>query len=617
MPKETLSLLARDAERLLFAGAQVARGDTDIEARRQKLAPFAAKVPAIAKVVEHVEKVQKAAPKAVAAELLNLAALMAQVRGAQASPFAAQGELLPLPPAEPVESPLSPTELSTLVNALTVSGKARPRIISDAVERGAVRDLRLLPYCVRAIADPAVGYVVADELLPSLGMLVVPELRATLRISNGKETDARKLRVLVSILKVDAKPLLVEAADKGSPEIRRTAVSELAELDPAAAEPIALRLVADDRSAEVKKAAVSALGGATSDAALDALMTAFGSGRDLRHAAGLALARLAHAGATERAIALLTPELLALTHPKLPKADTPAKKKAHEKILREHGERVDFLTSVLDLLASRTDKRETADTVLSVFRTHKIKDVRNAAARALLKSGYDKAFEELAPSVYEADWDTRDGFIEGILEQDKDRAFERLGRFLDPAGFKTKNHVALAEHVLTVLDGRAEGEDEEPEEEEKDDAPEVRALPILQKEPRWAEAAIKLLAHKELHWAALDLLAKVKSDKAKDAVIADVSAQKKMDDPWRVLQALRAHKDPRVPPLLLRILDGVTGSWARRTALQTFREYDDPTTAPMLKTWATGKKKIDKREREQIDELVQFLERDRALTAGV
>jgi HEAT repeat protein len=617
MPKETLSLLARDAERLLFAGAQVARGDSDVEARRQKLAPFSAKVPAIGKVVEQVEKVQKAPPKGAAAELLNLAALMAQVRGAQASLFAATGELSPVPPAEPVESPLSPTELSTLVNALTVSGKARPRIISDAVERGAVRDLRLLPYCVRAIADPAVGYVVADELLPSLGMLVVPELRATLRIANGKETDARKLRVLTAIQKADAKPLLVEATEKGSPEIRRTAVTELSELDPGAVEPIALRLLAEDRSAEVKRAAASALGGATSDAALDALMTAFAGSRELRHAAGLSLARLGHPGTTERAIALLTPEMLALTSPKLPKADTPAKKKANEKIEREHREQVAFLESVLDLLASRTDKLGTADTVLSVFRNHKVKDVRNAAARALLKSGYDKVFEELAPSVYESDWDTRDGFIEGILAREKERAFDRLGRFLDPAALKNKNHVAFAEHLLETLEGHSD-DAAEPVDEEPDDAPEKRALPLVQQDPRWADAAIKLLDHKELRGSALDLLGKVKSDKAREAVIAYVSAQKKMDEPWRLMHALQNHKDPRVPPLLLRILDSVSGSWARRSVLQTLRQYDDPATAPMLETWANDKKRrIDKREREQIDDLLQFLTRDRALTAGV
>src|SRR5580704_354439 len=105
MPRETLPALERDAERLLFAGAQVARGDADLDARKQKLAPLGAKAPAIAKVVEQVEKVQKAGGKAAVTELMSLCALMAQVRGAQAAPAPVAGDLAPLPAAEPVESP--------------------------------------------------------------------------------------------------------------------------------------------------------------------------------------------------------------------------------------------------------------------------------------------------------------------------------------------------------------------------------------------------------------------------------------------------------------------------------------------------------------------------------
>ncbi len=408
MPKETLALLDRDTERLLFAGAQVARGDADLEARKQKLAALGAKAPVLAKIAEQVEKAQKAGGKSAAAELLNLSAQMAQVRGMQASPAAAAGDLAALPKAEPLESPLSPTELLSLVGALTVSGKHRPRIVADAVDRGAIRDLRLLPFCVRALGDPAVGYVVQDKLLPSLGHLVVPELQATLRIEKGKELDAKKLRVLAAILGDAFKPKLVAATEKGSPEIRRTAIEELSERDPAMAEPIALRLLAADKSSEVRRAAVEALGGGTSDETLDALMKVFTTTPELRSRAGGSLARLAHPRTTERALALLTPELLNLTNLKLPKADTKAKKEANDKLEKAHREKVSLLSDVLDLLASRQDKLQTAERVLGVFHDHKVKEVKNAAALALLKSGFEKAFDELAPSVYEADWETQE-----------------------------------------------------------------------------------------------------------------------------------------------------------------------------------------------------------------
>jgi HEAT repeat protein len=629
MPKETLALLERDTERLLFAGAQVARGDADLDARRQRLAALVAKAPVLAKVVEQVDKVQKASGKASAAELLNLSAQMAQVRGAQAAPAAtpltgpsapglAPGDLGPLPPAEPVESPLSPTELLSLVNALTVSGKHRPKIVADAVDRGAVRDLRLLPYCVRALGDPAVGYVVADKLLPSLGHLVVPELEATLRIQHGKELDTKKLRVLAEIVGDEIKPRLVDATVKGSPDIRRTAVELLGDRDPAAAEPIALRLLAEDRSGEVRKAAVTALGGGKSDATLDALFKAFANA-DLRRQAGLALARLDHPKATERAVALLTPELLSLANLKLPKADTKAKKEQNAKLEREHSDKVAFLSFVLDLLASRKDKLQTAETVLGVFHNHKIKEVKNAAALALLKSGYEKAFEELAPSVYDAEWDVQEDFVEGILEHDAAHVFDRLGRFLDPATFKGKNHVAFASRILSTLEGHSESGEEptDDEAEEADDEPEARPPSFLQKDPRWTDAALRLLDHKDLMSDALDVLAKVKSDKAREAIIAVASAQKKGDNAWRILQVLALYRDPRVPPLMLRFLDLVQGSWARRWVFRTLREYDDPAIAPALKAWGVSKKKLDKRDKEELESALQFLERDRALTKGV
>lgn len=615
MPKETLIALDRDAERLLFAGASLARADSDLGARRDKLRAFAAKAPAIAKVVEQVEKTQKASGKAAPTELCNLTAMMAQVRGAQAAPAPAPGDLAPLPATDPVESPLSPTELSTLVNALTVSGKARARIVSDAVQRGAVRDLRLLPFCVKAVGDPAVGHVVAHELLPSLGHIVVPELRATLRIEKGTQIDGRKLGVLVMIQNEEAKPLLLQAAEKGSPEMRRAALTMLGEMDPALAEGLSLKALAEDRSVEVRRAAITALGGATSDEALEALLTAFVKSDDLRYLAGYSLARLTHPRTTERALALLTPELTGLTNLKLPKADTPAKKKANEKLEREHSAKVGFLGSVLDLLASRKDNPETVEKVLAVFRGHKIKEAKNAAALALLKSGYDKAFDELAPSVYDADWDTRDGFIEGILEHDKAHAFERLGRFLDPSALKTKNHVAFAEHILDTLGVKQSGERDDAE--EKDDQPEAQPLPILEQDPRWTDATIALLGHKDLKEGALGVLSTIRSDKAKEAILTFAAAKMKSESTWVLLNALEGYKDPRVPPLLLACLDATTSTWDRRQVYRTLRGYDDPVLGAGIKAWAAGKKKLDKREKEEIEDLVQFLERDRNLTKGV
>lgn len=627
MPKETLPALERDTERLLFAGAQVARGDSDLEDRKQRLAPLAPKAPALAKIVEQIEKVQKAGNKSAASELLNLAALMAQVRGAQGAPNAPAGDLAALPKAEPLESPLSPTELTSLVNALTGGTKRRQRIISDAVERDAIRDLRLLPFCVRALSDSGVSYVVENELLPKLGKLVIPELRSTLRIAKGLDLDARKLRVIVAIEKAEARPLLLEAIEKGSPEVRKTALSELAELEPAAAEPIALKLITEDRSAEVRRAATDALGGGTSDAALDALMKAFTEEKELRRNAGYALARLSHPRATERALALITPELLSLGALKLPKADTKAKKEQNEKLEAAHREKVAFMSLSLDLLASRKDKTGTAEKVLSVFREHKLKEVKNAAAQALLKSGYEGAFDELAPSIIEADWSTRSEFIDGILQHDAAHAFDRLGKFLKVDGYTKKdlvNRVEFANEILNAIEGHHDEEaDKEPEDEAAAEAAEEKqaAQPpgIIAKDPRWVDTAIGLLQHKELGDNAIDVVSKVKSPKVLEAVLALIPEKGKVPDhAWSILNVVKQYKDPRVPAVMVRLLDGMNGIWARRTIFNALREHDDPAMVQTLKNWAAGKKKkLDKHVQEALDELVQYLERDRALAAGV
>lgn len=619
MPKETLKNLDRDAERFLFAGAQVARSDAALDAAKAKLGPLAAKAPAIAKVVEQIEKVQKATPKAAASEVLNLAALMAQVRGAQAAPLPApEGDLAPLPKTDPIGSILAPIEITSLINALTNTGdvKHRPRIIADAVERDRVRDLRLLPYYVAALGDAGVGYVVKDRLLPKLGSLVAPELRASLNLQ-GRALDAKKLSVLAEIEGPASKPLLVEACEKGSPELRATAIHELSALDAAAAEPIAVKLATSDRSADVKRAAIRALAGATGDAALDLLFDVFLKSPEDRSTAGISLAAIKHPKATERALALLTPELYALGPFRAPhhgRADTKAKKAEVERLEKEHADKVELLDAILDLLAGRADDR-THKAVLGVFREHKIKDVRESAARSLLKGGYEGAFDELAPSVIKAGYDVKSEFIEGVIARDPGRAFERLGRFLDRATMKTKDQAEFAAMILGHIEASTDAEPSDDEAVTAEDAA-LTGSSIFRSDPRWVDAVIALLDHPDLQSEALDVIAVAKPPKALDAVLK-IAGKAKRENAWNLLQVLVGYKDPRVAPLLIGFLDLLGGYWGRRTVYRAIRDYDDASLAPALAMWAKGKKRLESRDKDEIAEIVQFLERDRVLTAGV
>ena len=49
----------------------------------------------------------------------------------------------------------------------------------------------------------------------------------------------------------------------------------------------------------------------------------------------------------------------------------------------------------------------------------------------------------------------------------------------------------------------------------------------------------------------------------------------------------------------------------------TLRDYDDAALVPALKAWGASKRKLDNRDKEELESTLQFLERDRALTKGV
>ncbi len=619
MPKETLKNLDRDVERLLFMGAQAARQDAALETARAKLAPLGPKAPAIAKVVEQVEKVQQAAPKAAAAELLNLAALMMQVRGAQAAPLATpEGELAPLPRTEPMGSPLSSVELATLVGALTGAEDARnrARTIADAVERGAVRDLRLLPFSVAALRDSAISNVVESKLLPTLGNAVVPELRATLNL-RGRATDANRLLALARIEGKAAQPLLLEAVEKGSPELRTAAIFSLARIDLAVAEPIALRLLGSDRSIEVKAASLLALEGGSSDAALDVLLKIFSDDDDLRHAAKDTLAVFRHPETTNRVLALVmfTPELLELGPFKTRKAKAVKANKKEASDYQRYHSQVEVLRLAVELLGERQDK-DLTDFFLKLFREHKLPEVRDTAAQALLMRGYEDKSGALTPSLLRAEYEFKRLFIDKLLAQEPARAFDRLGRFLARANLKSNDSMVFAHAILSSLSGDEDMYVDPELMDEQDARGKTPTGPsIVNADPRWGDALVALIDHPRLHRVALQTIAVTRPPQALEPLLK-LTAAAKRDRIAGYIPPLVQYKDGRIPKLLMKLLALPGPFWRRIPACTGLRTYDDPATAPLLKAWMEREKRLDKAAKEDVTELVRFLERDRSVTAS-
>ena len=608
MAKDTLKQLDLSIDEMMFTGAQVARTNSTLTTSKHKLAPIASKIPAIRRVTEQVAKLEHAEGKSAATELLDLALLLAQVRSAQAAPDlpAEVGELGELPPAVKMGSPMGPNELQLMVAALRntseAKGKQRPQIIADAVSRGTARDLRILSLCVPALSDGGIADVVELSLLPAMGEAVVHELRRELDIEKGRGVDQRILRSLVRIQGPRALDILHDAVDRGSVEIRSAAIEEFGKVAPPEAEPIAVMLVEKDRSKEVKIAAIRALAKATSDEALDVLSGAFGGSAEMRSAAEASLMQSTHPRATEKIIALFTPEYEELAHYKIKKASTKAEKDEAAKGKKAHDDKIAYLVDLVDLLASRgTDA--TKEIVVRMFRTHKIKEVRDTAARALLRLGYEEAWDELVPALYEAPEGAQYQFIQGTFTFEPAKAYERLAPFFKLDALGGKPGLEFAQRVLLRLCAIL------------DEVGNDSLVTLFRTNPQWTNLAIQLLPVEALRPQALSFLRRTKADAALEPAMDLVRSPIPSPQVPLLIDFLGQYRDSRIPSALIRLFNMLQGAYQQTAALEVFKQYDDPNLGSMLRYWfeeRKSKRNISKAEREPIEYCIQFLLRDRS-----
>lgn len=605
MAKDTLKQLDTSMDGMFFTGAQVARANPELISSKNKLSPIAAKIPAIRRVTEQITKLEQADGKSAASELLDLALLLAQVRSAQASPVIPieSGEMTDLPPAAKIGSPLLPAELQTLVGALTNTGENRYRavIIGDAVFRGSARDLRILSLCVPALSDTHIADVVETRLIPLMGHAVVPELRRELDIEKGRTVDQRILRSIVRIEGSSAMDILHDAIGRGSADIRSAAIEEFGKVAPQEAEPVATALVEKDRSKEVKLAAIRALAHAQGDEALHVLIRAFGGSSEMRATAEASLMQSTHPRATERIIELFTPEYEELSHFKIKKATTKDEKDEAAKAQKVHVEKIAYLVDLVDLLSARgTDATKTI--VVHIFRTHKIKEVRDTAARALLRMGYREAWDELVPALYEAPEAAQYQFIHGTFVFEPSKAYERLAPFFNPDALGTKAGLEFAQRVLLRLSAILD----EP------GSADIRLL--FDKHLQWTDLAIQLLPSEVLRPQALALLKRTKSPEALEPALNLLRDTFSAPHAPLLMEFLSQYRDNRVPPAFIRLLTMLQGAYQYSNACEIFKQYDEPNLGAMLRYWLEDRKsrrKMPKGETEPFEQCIRFLLRDR------
>jgi hypothetical protein len=292
MANEAITKLAVDVERVLVAGAHLAAGDAgltrDKEAIEKMVAQLGANAPPVlSRLAEQVGKATTSPPKEQPAELLGLAVTIAQIRAAQAQPAAVEGEA-PLAASPEVVTPCNAKDLYALHDALVHKGQGRAEVIREAIEREDTADLRLVHAAVQAMGDSygELADLVSREIVPKFGAAIVEPVLSKLKFP-GRTVDGRRITALIAVEKGEAKPLVDRALKEGSPEMREAALDSIATYLPGVPEfeAVALAVLEKERSGGVRRAAVRALKGYSSDASLAALFGAVDGSATLGSAA--------------------------------------------------------------------------------------------------------------------------------------------------------------------------------------------------------------------------------------------------------------------------------------------------------------------------------------------
>jgi HEAT repeat protein len=391
MPREQLLGLAADVDRLFSAGASAAAGNDNLIRRAKTLRDLGQKVAALNPVADAVERVTQAAPKQIGPAFLDLVGVTRQVRASLAAP-GAEGALEPLPKSGPWQTPAPLRSLWALHETLSQPGTGREAALEGELESRLIGDLRLLPALLGALDDKnaTLAQRAATEWLPSLGKAILPDLQNGLDLQ-GKRADARRVQ---AICRIDAKvgaELCRKALREGSGPLRIQALECLPDVGNAGeAEKEGLAL-AQDKSRDVRMAALTALRCGTSSEALEILVTGLADRDDLvRRSAHESLAELPNAQTTPRLLQELERRLQELDEAKPPakKGGTKAgaKKAAAAKVAASSARQsmIRDVTWVVEALAQRKDKqRAAAAQAILPLVGHKEKDIRVHAVRSL------------------------------------------------------------------------------------------------------------------------------------------------------------------------------------------------------------------------------------------
>jgi hypothetical protein len=236
MATEQLLALSRDVNRLLVAGGSAAGGDEGLRKRAQALRDLAAQVAALAPVADAVERVTDAGPDKAPAALLDLLLIVRRLGAGLAAPYSnGQVPPQPLPPSGPWQTPASLRDADAVVAALPGKSFGQRETLTEAVRRGVVADLRLVPVLLAAFesgSGEAIDFVL-EQALPAFDRRVLAELWRGLKLRLTRDAAWRLMAICRSNDQAGAH-LCVVALAEDNLMLRQAAVTALGQIRKAA-----------------------------------------------------------------------------------------------------------------------------------------------------------------------------------------------------------------------------------------------------------------------------------------------------------------------------------------------------------------------------------------------
>lgn len=232
-------------------------------------------------------------------------------------------------------------KLKPVISALTTKGSGRLEVIRQFFNEGIFKDLRLIVPLIEGLGD---GYAEISDLVFNIikeyGDSLIPVLKRSMDINGGKR-DARIVELISELRGRGEKEFYLNAIEKGSSEVKVSAVKALKVLPEC--EDLLIEL-SDDKKKEVREAALYALGKIKSGSAVKCLFKALrGKDRDIT------LVPIKDNNSQEIAKSLLEEgekslELIKASDRSENKSDPPAKQE------------VEYFSTVLDCMLGKEDK---------------------------------------------------------------------------------------------------------------------------------------------------------------------------------------------------------------------------------------------------------------------